>query len=409
MIITKSNSLVLSSLLGFYLYNIIDRSISEVGVSTGISAQFFMLLPLIFFATINISIIKKRSIFYSSFLLLFLYVAYTVSVTILYHPSTIRESLTYIVQFIIFIGALYLAKTTPTMILLEYIKKSALTVSILFLTYIAYHYLMGNTETVIGLAGESRLNINKISSTEYTIYIGSLYFLLLFSFKTTIKKAKKILLLILSLVVFFIVILSGATSPSLMIILLTSLYFIFDKKNMIKIYSAIMVFLILLFTLMSTSLYERAIDKISGIYNEDQNNIRSLIYTDIIDNIKEYPMTGIGLNTYRFSGAWYEGTDGVVTHNNILGISVAVGIPAALFYILFIFWSGIIIFKKANSEKEEKSLRIFYLSILCIIIYQQSRGLVQDTWTLKEIPFWIGLFFGIKIYEKNKNSTFNLK
>ena len=39
--------------------------------------------------------------------------------------------------------------------------------------------------------------------------------------------------------------------------------------------------------------------------------------------------------------------------------------------------------------------RLFVATVLAIFVYQQFRGLFQDTWVIRETYFWLGMGMGV--------------
>jgi hypothetical protein len=120
---------------------------------------------------------------------------------------------------------------------------------------------------------------------------------------------------------------------------------------------------------------------------------RSIIYLALADLAAEYPLFGIGYGRFATINSFSWDGKGIYPHHNILGLAAEAGIPASVTYCVFVFVSsalGVYLLLRMRRLNETK---LKFLVFLCVafLLYHQIRGLVQDTWNVKEIYFWIGI------------------
>jgi hypothetical protein len=119
----------------------------------------------------------------------------------------------------------------------------------------------------------------------------------------------------------------------------------------------------------------------------------SLLLTIALEN----PWIGIGKSRFQeVNNLGYFG-EGIYPHNNLLGISAELGLLAAILYGAFaigLFWHLV---SRALwlQRMRQYRLSLVLVAIIGVFAYQQFRGLLHDTWTVKELYFWIGFGVGI--------------
>ncbi len=400
MLVSIKQVIISVSLFSFYFYSAIDKYLDNNGLAFGVSIQFFLLIPVFICGLYALMLPEPLRFLFSKGIFFLIYISWSFIVTIFFHPETARESLAYVAQILVLTGSMYISLLTEPDKTVCYISRSSVIIGAMFVFYFLFQYLTGGLSSAEGKEGEIRVDVGNLGSTEYTIYAGSIYFLIVFATISAQQIFVKIFLSLLAITFLYLIYISGAISPIVSCIVISFIYFLFYLTRTLNIIvMPIIAMMVVAFTY-SSSVYDRTINKITGIlFEEDQTNIRYHLYNDVIDKISNNQLIGIGINKYRFADAWYVNTDGIVTHNNALGIAVGVGIPAAISYFLFLFIVLISMIRSITKETNE-NLKSLYISIFCILLYQQSRGLVQDTWSLKEIPFWIGIFFGLKMHHQ---------
>jgi O-antigen ligase len=82
----------------------------------------------------------------------------------------------------------------------------------------------------------------------------------------------------------------------------------------------------------------------------------------------------------------------VFPHNNVLGIGAELGVAAMLLFVMVCLVAAVSLSKFALLRRPEVSTRTRLLVsvALGIFVYQQFRGLLQDTWVFRETYFWLG-------------------
>jgi O-antigen ligase len=142
----------------------------------------------------------------------------------------------------------------------------------------------------------------------------------------------------------------------------------------------------LLLVVVGEVFYAQIVAKVSLI---EGGGGRMAIVLDLLHYISQYPYTGIGLSQYSMVGA-----TGTFPHNNILGLAAELGLFVASAYVVFIIaivWYGVRELRRSNCRMSQCSLAILSLTVFA---YLQIKGLVQDTWQLKENYLWAGALVG---------------
>jgi O-antigen ligase len=111
----------------------------------------------------------------------------------------------------------------------------------------------------------------------------------------------------------------------------------------------------------------------------------------------EHPIFGVGV------GERIKSMIPVHPHHNFLGIMAMMGIPAALFYFIFVvstILTGLmLLFRMHRHQTEDNKEKAYFLFIcIAIFLFQQIRGFAHDTWTLKTVYLWAGSIIGVRDY-----------
>jgi O-antigen ligase len=120
---------------------------------------------------------------------------------------------------------------------------------------------------------------------------------------------------------------------------------------------------------------------------------RALVYAELMLNIIESPLFGIGkgrfveTNNFSWSGV------GLYPHQNFLGIGAELGVPALLLYVGFVGAAVMRLCRGGLTAQGDLSpgVRLIAATALAVFAYQQFRGLFQDTWMIKEQYLWLGI------------------
>lgn len=155
---------------------------------------------------------------------------------------------------------------------------------------------------------------------------------------------------------------------------------------------AVLVVAVVLAALVSGGLVESVREKIENFAMGE--GIRALIYTELVADIIEQPL-GMGKGRFVESNNFSWLGEGVFPHQNLLGIGAELGVPALVLFLGFII-TAILSLGKALSQRSGYPVRLRMLAatVLAIFLYQQFRGMFQDTWIIRETYFWLGLGLG---------------
>jgi O-antigen ligase len=119
---------------------------------------------------------------------------------------------------------------------------------------------------------------------------------------------------------------------------------------------------------------------------------RALIYTELVNDIVNEPL-GIGKGRFVETNNLNWQGESVYPHQNLLGIGAELGVPAMLLFAGFVVTAIVVLarFAWARSQTIPCPLKMIAAVGLAMFLYQQFRGLFQDTWIFRETYFWLGL------------------
>jgi O-antigen ligase len=128
-----------------------------------------------------------------------------------------------------------------------------------------------------------------------------------------------------------------------------------------------------------------------------QGGGREAIYSLLWQIALDRPIWGIGLGRFvQINNLGWLGV-GVYPHNNFLGIAAETGFIASLAYFFFVisstYW-GLRLIKRVKTRGNSLTGAVLFIPF-SMLIYHQFRGLLQDTWTVKEVYLWVGVMAGI--------------
>jgi hypothetical protein len=125
---------------------------------------------------------------------------------------------------------------------------------------------------------------------------------------------------------------------------------------------------------------------------------RTQVYTDLVDIISETP-AGIGKGRYVEKNRHNHDGSGLYPHHNILGILAELGWHVGLVYTLIIALAYVMCARTLGLLKmmpfDTTHLRGLALAATAVFTYQQTRGMLHDTWPQKEIYLWLGVLSGM--------------
>lgn len=321
-------------------------------------------------------IIKKNKFVINSYILyqLFLitfcysYVLLKISVS---NEDTLSSVCTLIQNLMvntIIINYVYLNKKNYVIKFIEKIFSWFIPISI-FLSIFILFYTQGNGE--YGRLGHGILK--PFSKTEhYTsteIALVAFYGISSIIYFYLKHKNKKILYFMPLLLL--IIILSGSRKAFIMLLVMSLLFYLdfnTSKKDIIKrIVKSIVIFVIIFLCIIAIIkvpfLYEKVGYRFTGLADgtESSGNSRKIMMQTAIDLIKEKPLFGYGLNTFKT----FDGSFGTWAHNNYLELWVSIGIVGMSIYYIYILYLIINLYKYSEDNKINK-LMLYYLIIFVI-------------------------------------------
>lgn len=138
----------------------------------------------------------------------------------------------------------------------------------------------------------------------------------------------------------------------------------------------------------------------SIVYKLDRLSIgggRAEIYSSVVEAAFENPIIGVGLSNFQHLNSFGRAGKGIYPHNNILGIAAELGLFTSALYLIFILmfaWTCVRMIPRLRRSGYGDQAAML-TCIFGIFVFQQFRGLLQDTWLIKEMYFWIGFALGL--------------
>ncbi|MFB3855551.1 MAG: O-antigen ligase family protein [Vicinamibacterales bacterium] len=130
---------------------------------------------------------------------------------------------------------------------------------------------------------------------------------------------------------------------------------------------------------------------------------RSEIYAYLWELALRHPFTGIGSGRFvEVNQLGWQGTS-VTPHNNLLQLAAENGLPAALLYfgfVLSVVVAGIRGARECRTVPWKIPMLLSTTGFACFA-YQQLRGLVQETWLIKETYLWAGAVLGTVAFARH--------
>lgn len=122
---------------------------------------------------------------------------------------------------------------------------------------------------------------------------------------------------------------------------------------------------------------------------------RAQIYGQLVLDMVNEPF-GIGKGRFveAHSLGWLG--QGVYPHHNLLGIGAELGLPALALFVAFSLSAIFVLGSHAFGERARcnRHLGLLATMVLAAFVYQQFRGLFQDTWDTRETYLWLGIGIG---------------
>jgi len=214
-------------------------------------------------------------------------------------------------------------------------------------------------------------------------------------------------IILLMLIAMFTTISRG---PALSVVISSAIIFLINRKEGRKDFKRIMLFIIpvllllTVFIVSSPASLEKIGQRLKDISNlkTDRNiQVRLVYYKAALDSIKEYPIVGVGLESFRIVYPRYrpvqegQARDVIPTmvHNGYLQLALTNGIPALILYLLFLSAVFVVFLRKVR-RTSEPVVRL----IMSGFIGMATGYLLQDLTGWMEIAltpfFWILLGAG---------------
>lgn len=123
---------------------------------------------------------------------------------------------------------------------------------------------------------------------------------------------------------------------------------------------------------------------------------RGRIYAQLLADIAREPLTGVGRGRFVESHQLSWLGEGIYPHNNLLGIGAELGLPALFLFIAFALSACGLLAHRAfgSSTRVYPNIRLLAAMALAMFLYQQARGVLQDTWDAHETYVWLGIGIG---------------
>jgi len=241
-----------------------------------------------------------------------------------------------------------------------------------------------------------------IKSSEVAIFAGLQFWYCLFALDVARLNRGRVLLPLLGLAVaaFLLVWLLSVGSVGAVVALLALRVFILSGRQAKGRWLVLLVLAAVLglaFVMLSGEFLEGLLASKTRDFSEEGVRLPTMLL--LLQYIQSAPVTGIGLGQFAAQSYLPRAPEGLYPHNNLLGIAAELGIPAALLYLLFIAmtgWAGFHCVRRAAGA-HPASVGGWPLALLALLafLYLQIKGLVQDTWQLKETYYWSGAIAGV--------------
>ncbi|UCF23925.1 MAG: O-antigen ligase family protein [Ralstonia sp.] len=146
----------------------------------------------------------------------------------------------------------------------------------------------------------------------------------------------------------------------------------------------------------SSGIIESTVVKLMDFLSSE--GVRALIYAELVNIIATQPM-GIGKSRFVESNQFSWLGEGVFPHNNVLGIGAEMGVLAMVLFLMVCLAALTSLGRIAlgRHRTAPQRVRMVVAVALGVFIYQQFRGLFQDTWVFKETYFWLGVGMGVAL------------
>jgi len=234
-------------------------------------------------------------------------------------------------------------------------------------------------------------------ATEIAIHVGFQIPVLLYVLLQVHSAVQRMVAVVL-LFCAFIFVLATASAAALAAIAIVLMTFLFGRIGMSMRTLAIAAAGSLLLGALVLNYFKDGIVGATEAKFEDYEageGARALIYGELVLIIVNEPM-GIGKGRFVETSALVWSGKNVYPHQNFLGIGAELGVPAMILWGVFVATAFIALARRAWSPSSDlpRTLRMIATVALAMFLFQQFRGMFQDTWTVRETYLWLGLALG---------------
>jgi len=391
------------ALIGFHLNYPIYLALFERWGGPGLAPAFFASLPIALVGVLGWLPLVRSRVGRPCLLLYAGFVGWVLLAAAFAAPANTRDLVTPVSHVAILCGSAYLfARYWPA--IRRYLAPLILVIAGTFCVWLVMLWradMISPETSEPGILTFSRHGFSDLRSTEITMFLGPQLCYLLYLLRS--RSGKRILVLGLVAANVFFTFFCGARAAIVAGALVLCLYALSGPFTR-KLRMAALMALILLLAGGLVWPYVCAITEKSQsiIHLEEGSNVRLRLYPLLWAWAKDNPAFGVGHG--RFIYLNYLLGVGLVPHNNVLGRACENGIPAGLLYLAFVVVALSALRPPRRRDGEPAAVadaKLFIHACLWVFIFQQFRGLFQDTWTLKEIPFVVGAGLGLKMWLKS--------
>lgn len=236
------------------------------------------------------------------------------------------------------------------------------------------------------------------TATEIPIFIGQQLPFVMAALFGNFGAANRMLAKVILVSASFVLVLCASVGALAAATLVVLLFFVLSPGAS-RLRSAVLLGLIVIAVVMfgsvfASGLYLSVNEKVQ-ILAEGGGRIRTILY--LIELAAEHPWTGVGKGVFVTMNDFEWGGEGQYPHNNLLGIAAEIGIPAAIAYLFFLVVFTLSALRAVRDLRKagEDRMSLLLIAALSVVVFQQSRGMLHDTWTVKEMYFWVGFGIGL--------------
>jgi hypothetical protein len=286
---------------------------------------------------------------------------------------------------------------------------------VLWYSGLAFYFVTGELgffSTLEGAVNIQRLSfVSGYSATEIPMWVGLHVPVLLYIVSTTQSPMKRITSIVLLFMSAVIVLTTASVGAMISYFAIFFIYFgpknLFSARSLMLLAPTGYTLTVLLNWLASGQFAMSVYDKLDRVTIGE--GARGKAYDDMIYRIMQKPL-GIGKGRFVEQNSFGWGGEGIYPHHNLLGIGVELGVICLALYIWFIVATINICRKRAmKPDLLGDANRQLISAVLAIFAYQQLRGMLHDTWILKEIYLWVGIAAGLLVKRSKIAGSFGAR